>query len=96
MKLFVGAYEAAGTFPVAMYLYTEEDVRIEANRASILKRKGAKKLLWYVNSCELYGKFEGGNHVFICVDLDYQGQRRRHYNNLPDKTADKFLKEGEL
>ena len=96
MKLFAGAYEAAGSFPVAMYLYTEEDVRIEASRSKQLKYRGADKLQNYVETCSLYEKFESSRHIFICVGLDDQGPRRRFFNNLPDKTADKFLKEGGL
>ena len=95
-KLFSGAYEAAGSFPVAMYLYTEEDVRIEASRSKQLKYRGADKLQNYVETCSLYEKFEGVRHIFICVGLDDQGPRRRYFNNLSDETADKFLKEGGL
>ena len=92
MKLFVGAYEAAATFPVAMYLYTEEDVRIEASRSKQLKYRGAARLQTYIETCSLYDKFEEGRHIFICVDLDYQGDRRRYFNNLSDELAEKFLK----
>lgn len=96
MKLFVGAYEAAASFPVAMYLYTEEDMRIEASRKEKLRYRDADRLLKFIETCDLYSRYSSEMDIFICVDLDYQGQRRRRFDNLSDKTADKFLEEGEL
>lgn len=100
MKLFAVAYETAGTTPVAMSLYTERDLLIEARRTAYLQRSkmrnpGKKLEDWMVTAVP-YDKVELDHRIFMCIDTEYEGEDRLHFSNISEDMALNLLALGDI